>query len=454
MIHSKSLVTKLSLFHLVHIVTLLGVVWIGIYFSPQSSDLNPWKEYGLFSFLLYLCRYLAILGLPQSLFNFMGLIWFQSFPEPPKLKNSSLRTAQICFRVVTRGDFPELVRNNVYRNINTCQDAGLTNYFIEVVTDKTISLVENEFTREVVVPSSYKTRSGAMFKARALQYALEDHVNILKDTDWIVHLDEETILTEGSVNGIVNFICEGNHQFGQGVITYANDGIVNLMLTLCDTHRVAEDMGKIQFQLNVLHMPIMGWKGSYVVALAGAERKVSFDNGPDSSIAEDAYFGLLAASQGYSFSFVEGDMWEKSPFNCLDFLQRKRWLQGILLVAHSSQIPWRYRILIFVTVYSWATAPLLLFSYAMQPFFPVVLPKVVNYCASFNGSLWIYLYIYGTFRSFSVRKLGLSRVLFYVWIGKLAIPIKLVLETAAVVWGITAPKHKFFVVKKDSTQNI
>ena len=143
------------------------------------------------------------------------------------------------------------MRNNVYRNINTCQDAGLTNYFIEVVTDKTISLVENEFTREVVVPSSYKTRSGAMFKARALQYALEDdvnlycyfflstktwnhsfeicfhmQVNILKDTDWIVHLDEETILTEGSVNGIVNFICEGNHQFGQGVITYANDGVI------------------------------------------------------------------------------------------------------------------------------------------------------------------------------------------------------------------------------------
>lgn len=51
-------------------------------------------------------------------------------------------------------------------------------------------------------------------------------VNILKDTDWIVHLDEETILTEGSVNGIVNFICEGNHQFGQGVITYANDGVI------------------------------------------------------------------------------------------------------------------------------------------------------------------------------------------------------------------------------------
>ena len=141
-----------------------------------------------------------------------------------------------------------MVRNNVYRNINICHDAGLTNYFIEVVTDKAVSIVENEFTREVVVPPSYATRSGAMFKARALQYALEDEVciylnssiiscnsiisktcfmqvNTLKDTDWIVHLDEETILTEGSVKGIVNFICEGQHQFGQGVITYVNDGV-------------------------------------------------------------------------------------------------------------------------------------------------------------------------------------------------------------------------------------
>ena len=46
--------------------------------------------------------------------------------------------------------------------------------------------------------------------------------NLLKDDDWIVHLDEETILTEGSVVGIVNFINEGKHQFGQGRITYAN----------------------------------------------------------------------------------------------------------------------------------------------------------------------------------------------------------------------------------------
>ena len=38
-------------------------------------------------------------------------------------------------------------------------------------------------------------------------------------------------------------------------------------------------------------------------------------------------------------------MWEKSPFNLADFVkQRKRWLQGILLVVHDRRLPVRVRI--------------------------------------------------------------------------------------------------------------
>jgi egghead protein (zeste-white 4 protein) len=37
-------------------------------------------------------------------------------------------------------------------------------------------------------------------------------------------------------------------------------------------------------------------------------------------------------------------MWEKSPFTLSDFIkQRKRWLQGILLVVHDSRLPLRVR---------------------------------------------------------------------------------------------------------------
>jgi egghead protein (zeste-white 4 protein) len=50
-------------------------------------------------------------------------------------------------------------------------------------------------------------------------------VNVLGDEDWIVHLDEETLLTESSVRGIMNFITEGQHSFGQGLITYANNPV-------------------------------------------------------------------------------------------------------------------------------------------------------------------------------------------------------------------------------------
>ena len=47
-----------------------------------------------------------------------------------------------------------------------------------------------------MVPSDYKSKTGALNKSRALQYCLEDDVNMLNDDDWIVHLDEETLLTE------------------------------------------------------------------------------------------------------------------------------------------------------------------------------------------------------------------------------------------------------------------
>ena len=77
----------------------------------------------------------------------------------------------------------------------------------------------------------------------------------------------------------------------------------------------------------------------------GAEKKVSFDNGPDGSIAEDCYFAMIAYRDGYSFDFVDGEMNEKSPFTLWDFLrQRKRWIQGIYLTVHSSEIPWRIKV--------------------------------------------------------------------------------------------------------------
>lgn len=234
--------------------------------EKEKKYVDPWEAYGVFGAItLYILRLFTLLTLPQVLCNFAGLTLFNAFPGKVKIKGSPLLSPFICIRVVTRGDFPKLVRDNVTRNMNLCLDAGMENFMIEVVTDKAINLPQHRRVKEVVVPADYKTKTGALFKSRALQYCLEDNVNILADTDWIVHLDEETLLTDNSVRGILNFVLDGQHQFGQGLITYANEQIVNWLTTLADSFRVADDMGKLRLQFYLFHKPLFSWKGSYVV---------------------------------------------------------------------------------------------------------------------------------------------------------------------------------------------
>lgn len=258
--------------HCLHCALLLSVIYFIEYISgavrPEDQpDIDPIESYGtLGTLVLYLLRFFTLLTLPQVLFNFAGLIFYNAFPDKVQLKGSPLLAPFICIRIVTRGDFPDLVKTNVTRNMNTCTNAHLKNFLIEVVTDKPLGLVQHARVREIVVPSSYATKSGALFKARALQYCLEDSVSTdLGEHDWIVHLDEETLLTENAVKGILNFVMDGKHQFGQGLITYANEDVENWLFTLADSFRVADDMGKLRLQFNLFHKPFFSWKGSYVV---------------------------------------------------------------------------------------------------------------------------------------------------------------------------------------------
>lgn len=256
--------------HCLHCAFLLIVILTCQYIliAKEATAIDPWVEYGYTGTLfLYLSRLTTLLSLPQIFFNFCGLVFYNAFKGPVKLQGSPLTAPFICIRVVTRGDYPELVKMNVMRNFDICRNAQLKNFMIQVVTDKELGIDEQVQIKEVVVPTSYRPKSGAMFKARALQYCLDGSVgNYLSDSDWIVHLDEETLLTPNSVRGILNFVMEGRHQFGQGLITYTNGSVVNWLTTSADNFRVAEDMGKVRFQFKCFHKPLFCWKGSYVVA--------------------------------------------------------------------------------------------------------------------------------------------------------------------------------------------
>ena len=147
----------------------------------------------------------------------------------------------------------------------------------------------------------------------------------------------------------MNFCVDGQHPFGQGVVTYAQGDIVNWITTLSDSFRlvlwctkkfyaclrqhffccffrVADDLGKLRFQLSYFHKPLFGWKGSFVVTQVSAERKVGFDHGLEGlcsracslsyiaftlailgSIAEDCFFSMIAYRDKYTFNFIEGE---------------------------------------------------------------------------------------------------------------------------------------------------
>lgn len=449
--------------HFLHCILFLTVLCLFQYFSrvlkvPEDGTgessiqmIDPWVQYGIFgACLLYALRFVTFLSIPQVMFNVIGLTFYNAFPEKVTLKGSPLLAPFICIRVVTRGDFPDLVKNNVNRNMNKCIDAGLENFLIEVVSDKPIGLEPNRRVRELVVPANYQTPSGALFKARALQYCLEEKVLILSDNDWIVHLDEETLLTENSVRGILNFVMDGKHHIGQGLITYANEEVVNWITTLADSFRVSDDMGKLRFQFLMFHKPLFSFKGSFVVTQVAAEKAVSFDNGLDGSIAEDCFFAMKAYSMGYSFNFIEGDMWEKSPFTLTDFIQqRKRWLQGILLVLHSKAIPFRYKVFLGFSCYSWVTLPLSVSNILLAGWFPIPCPALMDFIVLFIGGVNIYMFIFGVLKSFNVYRFGFAKFCLCLFGAVAVMPFNLVIENIAVIWGYFGKKHKFYVVNKN-----
>lgn len=430
--------------------------------NQNDNDRREWYDQ-IWIVCTYLLRLLVLLPLPQIICNFLGLTLFNAFPGEIKSRQTNqdptpghAELPHFCFRVVTRGLFPELVKQNVRKNYSTCIGAGLSNFSIEVVTDKEVCLDEmDQKIRQLVVPKSYTTSTGAMFKARALQYALEPKTSLLNDGDYIVHLDEETLLTKNVINGIINFALDGKHAFGQGLITYTNQGVVNWFTTLADLFRVADDMGKLKFQFKAFHKPLFGWKGSFVVTKYEAERDVSFDHGPDGSVAEDCYFSMIAYKKGYTFDFIEGEMWEKSPFSISDLIkQRKRWLQGIWLAVHSSQIPVKNKFFLAMSLYAWITLPAtglrVIFSMAAPVASSIWIDSIGIFCLSVS----LYMYIFGVLKSFEVKKTGVCMFFVYFLGAASSILLNVLVEYIAVIWGLCTQKYTFYIVEKHVASKI
>ncbi|XP_060567362.1 beta-1,4-mannosyltransferase egh-like [Ruditapes philippinarum] len=423
--------------------------------TNDQSHLHPVETYGyVLTFLLYLLRSIPYLSIPFGLTNILGIVTMNTFPPAPTMQSVKAKIPFMCFRVVTRGLYPDLVKRNVERNIETCYKVGLDNFKFEVVTDNALNLPKSALVRELVVPNEYVTKNNSLFKARALQYCCEPSVNILSNDDWVVHLDEETLLTESSTIGLANFASQKHGDVGQGVISYANEEIVNWWTTLADSVRVSVDLGMMRFSFKKLGCPLMGFKGSYIIAREAVEKDIGFDFGPKGSVAEDVMFALVAWSKGYKFNFVEGEMWEKSPFTLGDYVkQRKRWFIGHMYTLLSEEIPFKCKIGMIPTDLGWFLLVLNILNFPASFAFPIPLPLVLNVIAGSMGGLIVFLFVFGSIKSFSLRRYGLIRKILLIFATIPIIPLAACMDAVASVYGFyTRNSVGFHIVKKETNQ--
>ena len=438
-------------YHAVALLILLLYLWNGFRFfaslrKEQNKDLSDGERLIVLDLLSYFIGVLICISLPFTLLNMVGIIFLNPFSEPPKRAIGD-DVPFICFRVVTKGMYPKLVKDTTLQNIEVCRRVGLKNFKFEIVTDKTVSIGKHQDIRETVVPEHYQTKNHALYKARALQWSLEPAVNILSNDDWIVHLDEETKLTDDVIHGIVNFISKSAVDIGQGVIVYADDVIENWVTTLADGLRVAFDYGVMRFGLQVLKRPIFGFKGSFIVSKVKAEIDVGFDYGPKESIAEDLRFALTAWHKGYKFDFVQGVMVEKSTFGFLDFIkQRKRWFVGHFHILWSNSLPLYCKSILlplnFVNLFLWIQI-------VNTPLLPLVRLDRFLYVIGIVVPSVLFCYVFGNFMSFRRKRLRVIHRLLIVVLSQMVMPVTGILEAIATLWGFfTRNSLSFHVVEK------
>ncbi|CAJ0562750.1 unnamed protein product, partial [Mesorhabditis spiculigera] len=417
--------------HAIH--CLLFISWVAVFVAvtrpefPKNITIDEQERswYNAFLIPIDIIRMTShLLLLPQLIFGCIGLLAYSAFQRSETLS----------------------------KNVRTCQQTGIENYWFEVVTDNQLNLKpQSRLVREIVVPGSYQTLKGSLYKARALQYCLEDGVSPVTKGQWIVHLDEESLLTPDAVRGILNFCSAGTSDFGQGMITYASDTIVSWFCTFADSLRVADDLGKLRASFNLLRRPYFSWKGSYVVARYSAEKLVGFDHGFEGSIAEDCFFAMVSMRYGLSYGYIDGVVHEKSPFSVDDLIkQRRRWFQGIWMTIHSNAIPYKHKALLTACVYGWAALPVLIFCFMLPS--SGYFGSLTTYDMFLNQifiAINVYQYAYGAFISFKEKYSSDRRMLLLCVIGAVCVlPFNALVEATAVLYGLISRKIGFHIIQK------
>jgi egghead protein (zeste-white 4 protein) len=395
----------------------------------------------------------SLLWLGAVLPGTLGLAGMLAFRHPRHLAQVKPISTLVSFRIVSRGDNVEALTSTIRRCQQEMQRTPLFPYVIEVVTDHHAARLPepNDDLVYIDVAADYATPNGSLYKARALQYALE-HSSLPAEA-WIVHLDEETQPTPSGIRGIAAMIAEeetsGKLRIGQGAILYHRSWRKHPFLTLADNVRTGDDFARFHFQ-HRLGITIFGLHGSYIVVRNDIESAIGFDFGPVGSITEDAFWALKAMEHGNRCRWVEGYLEEQSTQSVSDFVkQRRRWFQGLAKVSLHAPVKRRWRICLGTNTLLWALAPFATIYTVAHLFYGASPEPWVRLLANYSFSSFGTLYVIGLFSN--LKEHGITNVVHRLgWTAAqiALLPVFNLMEGAGVMTAVFKPVAGFHVVKK------
>ncbi len=370
--------------------------------------------------------------------------------EPGQARLSNL----VSFRYVSRGTNQETLRHAIESVRREMAKLPAFPYVIEAVIEQDIDLGEGQDLTKLVVPRDYTTASGSLYKARALQYGLEQ--SPIRDDAWILHCDEESHVHDSLIRGIYQAIVEeeasGEHRIGQGAILYYHSLDEHPFLTLADSIRTGDDIGRFHLQNRKLGIPVWGFHGSFILVRNSVEKDVDFDFGPAGSITEDAFWALCQAERGRKSRWVDGYMIEQAPERIIDFLkQRRRWFVGVGKCVTSAPVPFRYRapLTFFMVVWSFSWLAIL-YTY-LNLFTGYYTHPAVQALGNVSFASFLTIYLVGLRANLRVRGVGKPKALRLYVMQVLCLPLFSTLEGISVLYGIIKPETSFHVIQKHQT---
>lgn len=428
--NTKFLIAVLSEWWIFSLIFIVGGTYLFHFKMPQDYVDNVLWNYSCYWKIGW------ILPFPYTIICFFGLIL--PFRTPKFLYSDSLpkrRVDNLYILTVTKGDN----REAVYRSWNAHKHLERLHpcVRVHVLTDEPYFF---ENINCYTCPKLFRTKS-SKYKARALEWYRQ--TMRFTEHDWVLHLDEESVVDDETIKTILEFIWyEHDYHWGQGIILYNQYKYwSNWFFTGADAIRVGDDLSRFALQYSYFHSPIFGAHGSFLLNNGAVENSVTWDLG---SLTEDYQFAVSAHRSGFKCSKVPGIIREQSPVDFIGFLkQRRRWFVGI------RRLPY---ILPKIWAFFWGIGTLSLFCTLAALVLGFIVkqgtPRWFGFVKDFSFVTFTYLYQIGILVQNVDRKLNPILIILCIPLALILQYAACVMEAMAVVYAVICPPLDFDVIKK------